>query len=204
MNKKVYELKIDEKSVKSSAASKKVKAKKEPVKSEVETLGFVEINNKAGKVEAHGVGYEKVATNETKKAVKSELNHIEDYFDFSFRPETVVEVKAEPKAKATKAKKATTKACSVKAEKTTTKACKAKTEKATDKKTTTKAATKKACKKAEVVVEKVEAVPCEVLKMQASEDGRQSEVVAKACNCFAYDEEANNVVAIARMGYLFG
>ena len=101
---KVYTVEFDEKIVSTSSKSTKVEAKAS--QKEVEVYGVVGINNKSSKCKIKNnkdAGFEKNVVGTSKKAVKTSLAHVDDYFDFSFRPEAKVEVaKVEEKKVATK------------------------------------------------------------------------------------------------------
>ena len=99
---KVYTVEFDNKKLSSTSGSKASKVATRDSEKEVETYGIVEINNNSAKKKVkntNDVGFEKNVTGSEKKAVKSNLAQIDDYFDFSFRPcakaETKIEVKVE-------------------------------------------------------------------------------------------------------------
>ncbi len=104
---KVYTVELDEKKLASSVSSKQTKLTVKPAQKEVETFGIVEINNNSAKNKVKNtkdVGFEKNLVG-TKKSVKSAVSKVDDYFDFSFRPETKTcktETKAEDKVCAKK------------------------------------------------------------------------------------------------------
>lgn len=100
MAKKIYTLTLDEKNLQTSVSKKSEETKKPYAQKEVEEFGIVEINNGQATKKIknkNDVGYEKVLSNTNKKQVKNNIHQVDDYFDFSFRPETkkVAESKSE-------------------------------------------------------------------------------------------------------------
>lgn len=88
MAKKVYTVQLDNKNL-SSKASKNAKVKVSKSQEEIEKFGVVEINNKSCKNKIKNMndaGYEKHILSAEKKAVKTNISKVDDYFDFSFRP----------------------------------------------------------------------------------------------------------------------
>ena len=86
MAKKIYEIKVNDKSLVSTkpVADKPVKVDK----SEVEQYGVLEINNASSKKMVKNKtekGFEKNLTSSAQKTVKSKTSKVDDYFDFSFR-----------------------------------------------------------------------------------------------------------------------
>lgn len=107
---KVYTVEFDEKIVSKGSKSTKVEAKAS--QKEVEVYGVVEINNKSSKCKVKNnrdAGFEKNVIGTSKKAVKTSLAKVDDYFDFSFRPEAKVET-AKVEEKKVAIKKTTSKA----------------------------------------------------------------------------------------------
>ena len=97
MEKKVYEVQLDKKSLKTTA-SKAAKVEVSKAQKEVEKFGVVEIANKSSKCKVKkttDIGYEKNVVSAEKKAIKSNLAQIDDYFDFSFRPTDTRKAKVE-------------------------------------------------------------------------------------------------------------
>lgn len=177
MAKKVFTIQVDDKKLNDSVKSKKIKTTKTIAEKEVESFGIVEINNASAKSKVKNTkdaGYEKNVTDCQKKTVKSQLSHVDDYFDFSFRP--VAEEKKEAKTKKVTTKKAVT--SKVKAE--------------------TKATKKVATKKAKTV-------ETTVFKAESLEQNleRQSNIVAEACERISFDDEAERIICVARLGALF-
>ena len=108
MVKKFYTIEVDNENLKNTAKSKSLKTKKSALEKETEAFGVVEINNASSKNRIKNnkcVGFEKNVTNQAKKQVKSQLHEVEDYFDFSFKPEVKVEEKVVKKTTRTRAKK---------------------------------------------------------------------------------------------------
>lgn len=137
MARKVYTVEFDDVNLASTAGSKASKVASSESQKVVETYGIVEINNNSSKKKIKSTkeaGFEKNVMGTERKAVKSNIAQIDDYFDFSFRPcakvEEVsksVEVAAESqKDKKVAAKKATTKKVAK------TASCKTKTESKTE------------------------------------------------------------------------
>ena len=195
MARKLYTVEVDEKNLASSVSSKASKVAANSAQKEVEAFGIVEINNNSAKNKVKNkkdAGFEKNVISGTKKAIKSNLAKIDDYFDFSFRPvakvETVVEeVKAETKKK-TCAKKVETKATVSK--KTV--------------KTAEKVAKTAKTKKADVAIEKVEEGSTKTITLKEETlSERQIMDEAKACDRFVFDDEAKRIISVARVGSLF-
>lgn len=87
MEKKVFAVQLDDKSLETSA-SKLAEVKVSKSQKEVEKFGVVGINNKSskGKVKkTTDIGYEKNIISTSKKSVKSSISYVDDYFDFSFK-----------------------------------------------------------------------------------------------------------------------
>ena len=125
MANKVYTIQIKDENLKTSVKSKSVKTKKTASEKEVETFGIVEINNASSKGKMKNtadVGFEKNVTSCAKKAIKSQVSKVDDYFDFSFRteekPVKSVAKKAAVETKAKTAKKSTAKAKKVETKQT--------------------------------------------------------------------------------------
>ncbi len=185
MTKKVYTIKVDDENLKNTAKSKSVETKKKASEEAVETFGILEINNASSKSKVRktaDAGFVKNETGCAKKNVKSKVSEVEDYFDFSFRPQTkTAEVKVEAKAEVKKApaKKAATKTVAKKEVKSkTTKTAKAEAK-------TSSAST---------------------LKMPATEEKseRTKVVVAEVCDRICFDDDAEKIMSVARLGALFG
>ena len=107
---KVYTVQVNDEKLVSSKSSKQAKVVVKEAQSEVASYGIVEINNNSAKAKVKNtkeVGFEKNVVDCERKAVKSNLAKIDDYFDFSFRPEAGKKV----------AKKATAKSCKKEAKK---------------------------------------------------------------------------------------
>ena len=86
MAKKIYEIKVNDKSLVSTkpVADKPVKVDTK----EVEEFGIVEINNASSTKKIKNKqdkGFEKNIVSATKRQVKSKTSQVDDYFDFSFR-----------------------------------------------------------------------------------------------------------------------
>ena len=134
MAKKLVTIDVNDENLKVSAKPVEAKKAKLVESTEMEKLGFVEINNaavskKVAKVMAKG--FEKNLTESTKKTVKSQTSAVEDYFDFSFKTNTnasetkegLVEKKTIAKKTAAKTtKKSTEKSSATKSKKETSKA----------------------------------------------------------------------------------
>ncbi len=93
MAKKVYTVQLDNKNL-NTTASKAAKVEVSKSQKEVEKFGVVEINNKSAKCKVKNtkdMGYEKNVMATEKKAVKSTVSKVDDYFDFSFRPTAKVQ-----------------------------------------------------------------------------------------------------------------
>ena len=119
MAQKLYTVEVDEKNITSSVSSKASIVAANSAQREVEAFGIVEINNNSAKNKVKNkkdAGFEKNVVSGTKKTIKSNLAKIDDYFDFSFRPNAKVEdAKAVQVEKETK-KKTCAKKTSKKAE----------------------------------------------------------------------------------------
>ncbi|MBQ4541274.1 MAG: hypothetical protein IJA23_00320 [Clostridia bacterium] len=97
MEKKVYTVQLDKKSLETTA-SKSAKVQVSKAQKEVEKFGVVEINNKSSKCKVKkttDLGYEKNVVSTAKKSIKSNLAQVDDYFDFSFRPTETRKAKVE-------------------------------------------------------------------------------------------------------------
>ncbi len=214
MAKKVYTLEIDEKNLKTSAKSKAVSEKKSLAQSEVESYGIVEINNASAskKIKTNAdKGFEKIVSGNSKKAVKSELHKVDDYFDFNFRPQANVEPKqAEPEYSEEDdliefirnfLNENSTMALEAEKE------VKPVTKKATAKKATTKATAKK-CATPKAKTAKIESIATEIDNKTATILKVESEHIEEIRTCqvkaeVAYDDDARYNISIARMGSLF-
>ena len=178
MAKKVYTIEVNDENLKNTKKSKSVAAKKNASEEAVESFGILEINNASAKNKVKNTkesGFEKNVTGCAKKTVKSQLAQVDDYFDFSFRPnasankEAVVETVAK---KATKSKKA-------------------EPAKAVKKTTTKKSTANKSAK-----VLKMDA--------EVSEVERSAMVAAEVCDRISIDGDAEKIMSVARLGALFG
>lgn len=178
MAKKVYTIEVNDENLKNTTKSKSVTAKKNAIEEAVESFGILEINNASAKNKVKNTkdtGFEKNVTGCAKKSVKSQLAQVDDYFDFSFRPNAsackteVVEPKAKKVAKAKKAEPAKT----------------------VKKSTTKKATTNKSAK-----VLKMDA--------EVSEVERSVMVAAEVCDRISIDGDAEKIMSVARLGALFG
>ena len=155
-------------------------------KKEVENFGIVEINNAGASKKLKNnqdAGYEKNVTTACKKLVKSQVSHVEDYFDFCFRPDEkqVVRVEEEKAVKKTVAEKKVA-------------ACK---------RTVAKKETgKKVSAKKSQTTTKSKAVAKSVDFEQKVQEERIISF-AEACERQEFDEQANKIVWVARMGALF-
>ena len=113
MAKKLVTIDVNDKELTVSAKPVKAREVKKTEATEMEKLGFVEINSaKTAKTSKAIVvkGYEKNISEGTKRGVKAQTSLVEDYFDFSFRKnEKAKEEITEKKAVKTTTKKATTK-----------------------------------------------------------------------------------------------
>ena len=117
MARKVYTVELNDEKLIASKGSKAAKVSALESQREVEAFGIVEINNNSSKKKIKNkkdAGFEKNVLETQKKAVKSNLAQIDDYFDFSFRPtakveEKVVEKKVAAKKTACKTTKTTDK-----------------------------------------------------------------------------------------------
>lgn len=89
MARKLYTVDVEDENLTKSASSKTTKLVKSSAEKEVENFGIVEINNNSSKKRVKNtkdLGFEKNSTTCAKKSVKSKVQEVEDYFDFSFRP----------------------------------------------------------------------------------------------------------------------
>jgi hypothetical protein len=96
MARKVYTVELNDEKLIASKGSKAAKVSALESQIEVEAFGIVEINNNSSKKKIKNkkdAGFEKNVLESQKKAVKSNLAQIDDYFDFSFRPTAKVEEK---------------------------------------------------------------------------------------------------------------
>lgn len=179
MVKKLVTIDIQDKNLKSSAKSVASKKAKVEETKEIENFGIVEINNSssAKKVKNNAErGFEKNVSGEAKKTVKSQISQVEDYFDFSFR-KTDVEENAKLVEKTVK---------------TATKSTKTEKKTATTKKVVAKK--QSVAKEKEIPAIKIEEIVTQNLKEE------QKENVSDSVN---FDNEANQVIRIARIGSLF-
>ena len=203
MAKKIYTLEIDEKNLGTTVGSKTT-VQKNNVQTEVETLGVVEINNASASKKLKNnasKGFEKVVSGTTRRTVKAEISHVEDYFDFSFRPmaDTKTEAEKEIDNDVYEFIKdvlgfagqdvGTVEDIVEEYVSKTVEEPKAKKEKVA-KKTTTRAK------------KKVDSKTATILKVEAEhiEEIRNCQVQAEVC---AYDDDARYNIDIARLGSLF-
>ena len=172
MVKKLVTIDVNDKNL--TVSSKPVKANAVNTKeaTEIEKLGFVEINSGASSKKAKNTsvkGYEKNVIDSTKRTVKAKTSMVEDYFDFSFRlndnktHSDVVEEKK--KSKVSKAK-------------------------------TTKATAKTSSKS----VKKTEKTDAKTLKI---DENLKKEQNCNLSSSVCFDNEANQIIRVARMGSLF-
>ena len=119
MARKVYTVELDDKNIVGTKGSKSAKVASNESEKETSAFGIVEINNNSAKGKVKNLkdaGFEKNVTGSEKKAVKSTISQVEDYFDFSFRPVAREEVAVQEKktcAKKVVAKKTATKKAEV-------------------------------------------------------------------------------------------
>lgn len=93
MVRKVYTVKVDDEKL-ASAGSKQTKINANNAEKEVQNYGILEINNNSSKGKIKNLkdaGFQKNVTNAEKKSIKATISKVDDYFDFSFRPEVKVE-----------------------------------------------------------------------------------------------------------------
>lgn len=178
MAKKLVTIDVQDKKLKSSAKVATSKKVKEETK-EIENFGVLEINNasSAKKVKNNAErGFEKTVSGETKKAVKTQISQVDDYFDFSFRKNE------ETKSAKTAAKTTKTAASAVKTKTTTA---------------------KKVTKKAEVKAEKETKAEEKVAEVKKPETIAQNEQIKSAYEAVCFDSDANQIIRVARIGSLF-
>lgn len=87
---KVYTVQVNDEKLVSSVSSKQADVVVKAAQKEVENYGIVEINNNSAKSKVKNVnevGFEKNVTLVERKAVKNKISKVDNYFDFSFRPE---------------------------------------------------------------------------------------------------------------------
>ena len=186
MVRKFITIEVDEKKLIDDKKTAGTKAKETKIslsksQEEVGSYGIVEINNAGASKKLKNnqdAGYEKNVTAACKKLVKSQVSHVEDYFDFCFRPDEKQVVRVEEE----------------KAVKKTVAACK----KAVAKKETAK---KVSAKKSQTTT-KSKAVAKSVDFEQKVQEERIISF-AEACERQEFDEQANKIVWVARMGALF-
>ena len=148
---------------------------------EVESLGVMKINNTGAlrKIKTNAnTGVEKNINQCSKIKIKTELSHVEDYFDFSFRPDVKCEVCSKPEVVEPVQALSEEKKI-VKAEKV---------EKPAAKKTAVKQKTSSAANKQKVIAE-LKTVTNEIIKETRSRVN--------------LDEQASHNVWIARMSAMF-
>lgn len=177
MAKKLVTIDVQDKKLKSSAKVATSKKVKEETK-EIENFGVLEINNasSAKKVKNNAErGFEKTVSGETKKAVKTKISQVDDYFDFSFRKND------EEKNEKVAAKTTKTAASAVKTKTTTA---------------------KKVTKKVEVKAEAETKVAEKVVELK-NETNAQSEQIKSAYEAVSFDSDANQIIRVARIGSLF-
>ena len=177
MVKKLVTIDVNDKELTVSKNPAKAKEVKISETTEMEKLGFVEINNtQAAKKSKSSVvkGFEKNVCEGSKRGVKAQTSLVEDYFDFSFR-------------KNEKAKETAEEVVEKKVVKTATKKTTAKTTKAVAEKKTT---AKKSVKKEEMTAININ----DSLKLN------QNVIVENTVN---FDNEVNNIIRVARIGSLF-
>lgn len=133
MVKKLVTIDVNDKQLKVSAKPVEAKSVKEVEKTEMEKLGFVEINSSvAAKKSASSKsekGFEKNVSEGVKRTIKAQTSVVEDYFDFAFKVNSKSEEKVEAK-KTVKKASATAKTAKANSKTTTAKTAKTvKTEK---------------------------------------------------------------------------
>ena len=144
---------------------------------EVERLGVMNINNSGALKKIRASANTGVVKNEnqcSKRKIKTELSHVEDYFDFSFRPDVKCEISAKPEVVET-----------VKVEKKPASAPKTKTS------TTTQASVKT----------KTTSQPSK--KVIAELKTAADEIINESCESAHLDDQASHNVWIARMSAMF-
>lgn len=169
MVKKLVTIDVNDENLTISAKSVNAKTAKVKEETEMEKLGFVEINSASAKKakSASAKGYEKNVSESVKRGVKAKTSMVEDYFDFSFR--------VNEKAKETVE------------EKNSAKTAKAKTAKSAAK-TSTK--TSKSTAKAKSTTLKID-------------DNLKKEQDSNLSSSVSFDNEANQIIRVARIGSLF-
>lgn len=209
MAKKVYTLKVDEKNLETSVKAKAVSEKKTIAKSEVENYGIAQINNAGASKKIKNntdKGFEKVVSGKAKKAVKSEVSKVDDYFDFSFKKQTEVVDETEDTLELLKLIneilgnfEEDSAAIVPETIEVAKKESKTKAVKAAKKACTKKAPAKKAAAKKDV---KASSKTSTILKVDSEhiEEIRNCQVQAEVC---AYDDDAIYNIDIARIGSLF-
>ena len=204
-----YTLEIDEKNLETSVKAKTVEQKKSVAAAEVESYGIAQINNASAskKIKNNAEkGFEKVVSGKTKKAVKSEVSRVDNYFDFSFRKQPEVFERAAESLKlmdlideilnnfesgafeiVPETIIKTIEEDSAKAVKTAKKVC------------AKKVSAKKSAAKKEV---KADSKTSTILKVESEhiEEIRNCQVQAAVC---AYDDDAIYNIDMARIGSLF-
>lgn len=176
-----------------SIGSKNKSVKKSKAQNEVESFGIVEINNTSSKRRVKNQkdkGYEKNVVSALKKGVKKNLNKVEDYLNFDFRSKAN---KQENKVEET----------SLKVEKRATKTA---VSKSTEEKINAVIAamglkTAQIEASEEIITNKVDG-ETKTFKIEA-EDNRQVINAVEACDRFVFDEAAERIMSIARIGHLF-
>lgn len=174
MVKKLVTIDVNDKELTVSAKAVDKKTAKIAESTEMEKLGFVEINKTASVSKAKNVakGFEKNLGEATKRNIKAQTSQVEDYFDFSFRKnEKINDVKEEVVEK--------------------------KETKTTTRKTATKTTT---AKKSEKVTKKVEKNAEVVVKIDENLKLEQTTNVANTVN---FDNEVKQIIRVARIGSLF-
>ena len=94
MAKKLVTINVEDKELKTTAKSVSAKKTKTVENKEVENFGIVEINNASAAKKVKNTvekGFEKNVCGAVKKTVKAKTAKVDDYFDFSFRVESVEE-----------------------------------------------------------------------------------------------------------------
>ncbi len=191
MQKKVVEINVENNL--ESIGSKNKSVKKSKAQNEVESFGIVEINNTSSKRRVKNQkdkGYEKNVVSALKKGVKKNLNKVEDYLNFDFRSKAN---KQENKVEET----------SLKVEKRATKTA---VSKSTEEKINAVIAamglkTAQIEASEEIITNKVDG-ETKTFKIEA-EDNRQVINAVEACDRFVFDEAAERIMSIARIGHLF-
>lgn len=85
---KFFTVQVNDEKLVSSQSSKQSKVVVKDSQKEVEVFGIVEINNNSAKAKVKNkkdIGFEKNVVSCQKKSIKSNLEKVDDYFDFTFK-----------------------------------------------------------------------------------------------------------------------